>query len=94
MHIGVYVKNLPFLSDFNKILIFSIDFRKKIKLNENPFSRSRVVPFSRAAEGQTDMTKLAVAFGNSANAPKNNYCYHININRLISMNRIRSVYWI
>jgi hypothetical protein len=36
-----------------------------IKFNENPPSRSRVVPC-----GQTDITKLTVAFRNFAKAPK------------------------
>jgi hypothetical protein len=50
-------------------LEFSRQFLKKysdIKLNENPSSRSRVIPY-----GQTDMTKLIVAVRNFANAPKN-----------------------
>jgi hypothetical protein len=38
-----------------------------IKFHENPFSGSRVVPC-----GQTDMTKLTVAFCNFANAPETN----------------------
>jgi hypothetical protein len=37
-----------------------------IKFNENPFSKSRVVPW-----GRTDMTKLTVDFRNFANASKN-----------------------
>jgi hypothetical protein len=44
---------------------------------ENPFSGSRVVPCEqtdrqtdRQSEGQTDTTKLKIAFRNSANAPK------------------------
>jgi hypothetical protein len=37
-----------------------------IKFNQNPSSGSRVVPC-----GETDMTKLIVAFRNAANAPKN-----------------------
>jgi hypothetical protein len=41
-----------------------------IKCHKNPSSRSRVVPYGRA-DGQTDVTKLLVAFHNSANAPKN-----------------------
>jgi len=41
-----------------------------IKLHENPSSWSRVVPCGRT-NGQTDMTKLIVAFRNFASAPKN-----------------------
>ena len=40
-----------------------------IKFNGNPSSGSRNVPFGRT-DGQTDMTKLIVAFRNFANAPK------------------------
>jgi hypothetical protein len=38
-----------------------------IKFNENPFSESRVVPC-----GQTDMTKLTVAFRNFPNSYNTN----------------------
>jgi hypothetical protein len=31
MRIGLHVKNLSFLLDFNETLIFSVDFRKMIK---------------------------------------------------------------
>jgi hypothetical protein len=51
-----------------KIEYFPHSFEKfsNIKFNENPSTRSRVVLC-----GQTDMTKLIVAFRNIANAPKN-----------------------
>jgi hypothetical protein len=39
-----------------------------IKFNQNPSSDSRVVARDRT-DGQTDMTKLIVAFCNIANAP-------------------------
>jgi hypothetical protein len=63
----LYVKYPLFLSDFNEIRIFSIDFRKRvnIKFNKNPSIGGRVVPC-----GQTDM-ELIVAFPDFANAPKN-----------------------
>ena len=41
-----------------------------IKFNQNPFIGSRDVPYGQA-DGQTDMTKLIVAFRKFANAPKN-----------------------
>jgi len=41
-----------------------------IKFNDNPSSRSRVVPCGRT-DGQTDMSKVIIAFRNSANAPRN-----------------------
>ena len=40
-----------------------------IKFHQNPFIRSRIVPRGQT-DGQTDMTKLIVAFRNFANAPK------------------------
>jgi hypothetical protein len=40
-----------------------------IKFHQNPSSQSRVVPCGRTDE-QTNMTKLIVAFSNSANGPK------------------------
>jgi transglutaminase/protease-like cytokinesis protein 3 len=55
-----------FLLDFNQNLVFSIYFRKNIKFYKYPSSGSRVVPCG----GQTDMTKIIVAFCNFANAPK------------------------
>ena len=70
MYIGVHIKYLLFLSDFNETRIFSIDFENSshIKHNENPSSGSRVFPC-----GRTDKTKLVVAFCNFANAPKKAY---------------------
>jgi hypothetical protein len=41
-----------------------------IEFHENPSSGIRVVPCGRT-DGQTDMTKLIVAFCNFSNAPKN-----------------------
>ena len=39
-----------------------------IKFHQNPSSGSQVIPY-----GQTDMTKLIVAFRNFANAPNNQH---------------------
>ena len=41
-----------------------------IKFHENPSSGNRVVPFEET-DRQPDVTKLAVAFRNFANVPKN-----------------------
>jgi hypothetical protein len=44
--------------------------RSNIKLLQNPFCGSRVVPCGRT-DGRTDLTNLIVAFRNFVNAPKN-----------------------
>ena len=51
-----------------------------IKFHENPSSGSRVVPC-----GQTDMTKLIVAFRNFANAPKIHFfCMYSSLSTSVS----------
>jgi hypothetical protein len=45
-----------------------------IKFNENPSSRSRVVPCGQTYK-QTDMMKLIVAFRNSAKGPKDHILF-------------------
>ena len=73
MYIGLRVKYPLFLSDFNKNRIFSIDFRKiNFTFNENPASGNGLVPCERR-DGQTDMTKLIVAYRNFVTAPKNRF---------------------
>jgi hypothetical protein len=67
-YIGLNVQCRLFLLDFK--LEFSPQFFEKyssIKFHENPSSGVPVVPC-----GQTDMTKLIVAFRNFSNAPKTN----------------------
>jgi len=56
MYISLHIKYPLFSSDFNQTGIFSTDFRKSsnIKLQENPSSRSRVVPCEK-----TDTTILS-----------------------------------
>jgi hypothetical protein len=44
-----------------------------INCHENPSSGSRIVPRGRT-DGQTDVTKLILAFRNFANAPKTYGC--------------------
>ena len=72
MIINIYMSSckvpLLFLCDFNETGIFSIYFRKIIKYKISWRSAQwggRIVPW-----GRTDMSKLIVAFGNYANAPK------------------------
>ena len=67
MYTGIHVKYPLFFSNFNKTWIFSTDFQKTFVIfNENPFSGRPVFH----ADGQTDKTKLTVAFRNFVNAPK------------------------
>jgi hypothetical protein len=71
---GLHVKYLLFLSDLNETLFF-FDFfceiYSDITFRENPSSGFRVVPRVRGTNGQTDTTKMIVAFQNIAKAPKN-----------------------
>jgi len=61
-----------FSPDFNKLGFYRQTFEKylNIKCHENPSSGSRVVSCGRT-DGQTDITKLRVAFRNFATAPNN-----------------------
>jgi hypothetical protein len=75
MYIGLHVKYLLFLSDFNKLEFSGQGFEKFsiIKFHENPSSGSRVVACGRTdrqTDRQTDMTKVIVSFRNFAYAPK------------------------
>jgi hypothetical protein len=68
-------KLYPLLSsDFKETWTFPRNFRKQeisnIKFNRNPSSGNWAVPCGRA-DVRTDITKLIVAFRNSANALKN-----------------------
>jgi hypothetical protein len=68
MYIGLHVK-YRYCCQILMKLEFSrqiLEIYSNIKFHENPSSGSRVV-----ACGQTDMTKLIVAFRNFANAPQN-----------------------
>jgi len=69
MYIVFLVKCPLFLSDFNETWILSADFRKVLKyqISRKSASGSRVIALGRT-DGQTDMTKLIVAFRNFASA--------------------------
>ena len=87
MYISRPVKYQLLQTDCNEIWIFTTDFRKihNTKFHKNPSSGSRVVP-GEQMDGQTDMTKLIVAFRDFAKAPKNE-CWralqHILPNRIL-----------
>jgi hypothetical protein len=66
-----HVKLKLSLSDFNETWIFSTDIRKKLKHQVSSKSVQWEPNWSLWTDGQTDMTKLIVAFRNFANAPKN-----------------------
>ena len=65
----LHVKYQLFLSDSNKNLNSLDRFQKKLKYQIS----SKSVQWEPSCSMRTDMTKLIVAFRNSANAPKN--CY-------------------
>jgi hypothetical protein len=64
MYIRLQAKYLLLLSDFNETRTFSRYFRK-ILIKIRPVGAELF-----HGDGQTDMTKLTVAFRNFANAPK------------------------
>jgi len=69
LNIGLHVNYPLFLSDFNKTWISTRQIFEKTpqyEISWNPSRGSRVVPC-----GQTDMTKLIIAFRNFTNAPWN-----------------------
>jgi len=68
--------NYPlFMSDFNDTWIFSIDFREVLEY-QIPL---KSVQWESRADGQTDMTKLTVAFRSFSNAPKNSVFPVVNV---------------
>ena len=71
-HRGTTIKCPLFLSNFHEPGLCSTHFRKILKSHCHgiPFSGSRVLPCGRTDDGQTDITKLIVAFRNFESAPK------------------------
>ena len=66
-----YVKYPLFLSHFNATWIFSTDLRKILKYQISWESVQWQPSCSMQTDGQTDATKLVVAFRNFANASEN-----------------------
>ena len=71
MYIGLYVKYMLFLSDFNETSSFSMNFWNILKYKISWKSVQWEPSCSMRTDERTDMTKLIVAFGNFANSPKN-----------------------
>jgi len=70
MYIGLHVQYRLFLLDFDETWILLTDFRKYSQTSN--FVKNRPVGAELFhADGQTDMTKLIVAFRNFACAPEN-----------------------
>ena len=61
MYIGLHVKYVSFLSDFNENWILSTDFRKILKYQFSRESAQRETSCYMRTEGQTDMKALLVA---------------------------------
>jgi hypothetical protein len=71
MYKGLHVKYPFFLSDLHETLIFSIDFREILKYE---VSHMQIRPEGAElfhGNGWRDTTKLAAAFRNFPNGPKN-----------------------
>jgi hypothetical protein len=80
IYLGLRVKYpnvipVRFKWNFNFLYRFSKKKNSNIKFHKNPSSGSRDVS-SGWTVGQTDMTKIIVAFGNFANVPKNSQRIH------------------
>ena len=71
MTIGLHVKFWSFLSYFNKIWIFSIDFRKILKYRISWKLFLRKLNSSMQTDRQIGTTKITVAFRNFATRVKN-----------------------
>jgi hypothetical protein len=67
MYIGLHVKYLLFLPDFNETLNFLTDFQKILKYQILQKPVQWELSFSMWTDGQTDMTKLTVTFHNFVN---------------------------
>jgi hypothetical protein len=77
MYTALYVKYPFFVSDFNETSILSTYFRKKYKISNFMKIRPMGAQFRWAdgqtdgrKDGQTEKTRLSVAFRNFAYAPK------------------------
>jgi len=74
MYIGLHVKYLLFLSDFNEIWISDRFWKNKHISNVMKIHPVAAKLFHM--DGQTDMMKLTVTFRNFVHVPKREYNYH------------------
>ena len=92
MYVGLHVKYLLYLSDFNES--FLDRFKKKnsnIKFYENP-SVQWQPNISLRTDGRTNVKKLMVAFRNFANSPKKaSLCGISNFRVMYSVNCERNI---
>jgi hypothetical protein len=66
MYTGLHVNYPLFLLEFNQTSFLQIfDQSSNAEYHKNPSGKGRVIPL-----GQTDMTRLTVAFHDSVNEPK------------------------
>jgi hypothetical protein len=75
MYISFHAKYMFFLSDFNETSISSTDFRNILKYKISWKSFQWKPSCCMRTNGQTDITKLIVAFRNFANVHKNDLLY-------------------
>jgi hypothetical protein len=76
IYVGLYVKYLLFLPNFNDTWIFSTVFKKKasnISFKENPPVGAELFRAYGRTDIRTGVTKLMVAFSNFVTQPKNIY---------------------
>jgi len=71
MYIGINVKYLLLLRDFNENCIFWTDFKKSsnVKFHEIHLVGAELFHADKMTYGHTERTKLILAFRNFANAP-------------------------
>ena len=87
-----------YITHYSSQILTKLEFSRQIsakylniKFHENPSDGSRVTEFE-LTDGQTDVTKLAVAFRNLANAPKNStFCPRTVIYVLVTVAKPTSV---
>jgi hypothetical protein len=73
MFVGLNVMYPLFWSDFYEPWIFSTNFKKMLKYQISRKSMQWEPSCSKQTDRQTEMTKLIVAFRNSAKAPKKEF---------------------